>query len=92
MLPLGPRLAVKRHTGERTLPWGLVLPAPEMRDMREGVVIARGGPHRRGRARLPLDVEIGQRVLYSSRVDTFELEGEEVEIDIVEENSVIGTV
>ena len=88
MHPLGPRLAVRRDSGERVLPWGLVLPAPDLRDARVGKVIAAGGPHVVRGKKLPLDVRVGELVIYSSRVDTFQVGDDEV--DIVEENSVIG--
>jgi co-chaperonin GroES (HSP10) len=86
--PFGPRLAVLRSSGERVLPWGLVLPAPDLRDSRVGTVVAIGEPHKVGSRKLPLDVEPGALVWYSSRVDTFKTT--EGEVDIVDENSVIG--
>jgi co-chaperonin GroES (HSP10) len=88
--PFGPRLAVLRSSGERMLPWGLVIPAPDLADSRVGTVVAVGEPHKRGEARLPLDVEKGALVWYSSRVDTFKTTAGEV--DIVDENSVIGVL
>ena len=80
MLPLGHRLAVARETGERTLPSGIVLPAPDLRFARVGEVTAVG----RGCA-----LHEGDRIIYSSRADTFVLDDGST-VDIVEENSVIG--
>ena len=37
---------------------------------------------------MPLDVEVGDEILYSARCDVFELEDGSI-IDIVEENSVM---
>jgi co-chaperonin GroES (HSP10) len=86
MLPLGPRLAVARHTGERVLDSGIVLLAADMRDALVGTVTSAGSPHAHGR---PLEVAPGDQVIYSSRVDSFVLENGST-VDIVEENSVIG--
>jgi co-chaperonin GroES (HSP10) len=89
VIPIGPRLAVRRITGERTLASGIVLPLPDQRHSCVGTVIAAGGPHRvRGR-RLPLEVGVGEDIVYSSRVDSFVLD-DGATVDIVEENSVIG--
>lgn len=88
LLPLGPRVAAARHLGERVLPSGVVLPFADRRFSHEGTVLAVGEPHRVGDARLPLDVAVGDRILYSSRVDSFETD--EGMLDIVEENSIIG--
>lgn len=85
MLPLGPRLAVERASGERTLSSGIVLPAPDTRFAHVGTVFAAG------RGKLPLEVAPGDRVLYSSRADTFVLDDGKT-VDIVEENSVIGVI
>ena len=71
MLPLGPRLAVRRQLGEVTLASGLILAAPDTRDAFVGTVTKAGSAHRRGR---PLEVAAGDRVIYSSRVDTFVLD------------------
>jgi co-chaperonin GroES (HSP10) len=82
MLPLGNRLAVTRETGERVLASGIVLPAPDTRFSHVGVVTAAG----RG-----CESAAGDRILYSSRADTFVLDDGST-VDIVEENSVIGKV
>jgi co-chaperonin GroES (HSP10) len=82
MLPLGNRLAVTRDSGERVLASGIVLPAPDTRFSHCGVVTAVG----RG-----CELRAGERILYSSRADTFVLDDGST-VDIVEENSVIGTL
>ena len=83
MLPLGHRVAVERLTGERVLTSGIILPAPDMRFSHVGTVTAAGRDVR--------EISPGDRIIYSSRADTFILDGGET-IDIVEENSVIGLV
>ena len=55
MIPLGPRLAVQRLTGERVLASGIVLPAPDSRHSQVGVVRAVGTPHVVRGKKLPLD-------------------------------------
>lgn len=89
MQPLGPRLAVRRRGGEHTLPSGIVLLEPDMRDAHLGLVVGVGGPHVINGVKLPLDVELGDEVIYSARVDTFRV-GLTTVVDIVDENSVIG--
>jgi co-chaperonin GroES (HSP10) len=81
VLPLGHRLAVERTTGERLLSSGIILPAPDMLYSRVGVVTAAGRGTR--------EIVPGDRILYSSRADTFVLDDGKT-VDIVEENSVIG--
>jgi co-chaperonin GroES (HSP10) len=88
MLPLGPRVAVARDARERLTAGGIVLSLPDMRFAYCGEVLAVGEPHRVRGKRLPLDVAVGERILYSSRVDSFVTE--QGHVDIVEEASIIG--
>jgi co-chaperonin GroES (HSP10) len=90
VIPLGPRLAVERRNQERILESGLVVPGgADRRTELEGVVVAKGSPRiARSGAKMPLDVEVGDEILYSARCDVFELEDGSI-IDIVEENSVM---
>jgi co-chaperonin GroES (HSP10) len=90
-LPQGPRLAVRRTSGERALAWGLVIPGGEDHGTAHvGVVQAAGRGHRVRDAILPLEVEVGDVILYSSRTDSFDVDGGTV--DIVDENSVLGVL
>lgn len=82
MLPLGDRVTVRREGGEQVLPSGLVVPAPDLRHAHIGCVTARGRD---------AHLEIGTRIIYSSRVDVFTLE-DGSDIDVVEGNSVIGVM
>jgi len=52
--------------------------------------MAVGQAKRIGRHELPLELAVGRKIIYSSRVDTFEVEGYDTPVDIVEEASVIG--
>lgn len=90
MLPLGPRVAVRRGVGERELSSGIVIPAPDTRDSYCGEVIAVGSPHRVRNKHLPLEIRAGDRIVYSSRVDSFQIGDDDV--DIVEENSIVGVL
>ena len=91
MIPLGPRVAVERQTGEQMLASGLVLPLPDQRHSFVGTVVALGSPYVVREQRLPLDVEVGNRILYSSRCDAFALDDGRT-VDIVDANSVIATL
>lgn len=85
MLPLGNRVAVQRSSGEEVRPSGIVLPAPDLGFAHVGVVTAAG------RSVNADELRPGKRVIYSSRVDTFILDDGST-VDIVETNSVIGTM
>lgn len=88
MLPQGPRLAIRRLAAAKVLPWGFLIPVEDRGLSYVGEVIAAGPGYAVDAARLPLEVGVGDRVIYSTRVDTFTKRGEP--IDLVEEASVIG--
>lgn len=90
MLPLGPRLEVKRLPPEKVLDWGFVLPKEDRGLSHVGDVLSAGPGYVAGGKRLPLEVAVGHRIVYSTRIDTFKRG--ETDIDIVEEASVIGIV
>lgn len=82
MLPLGNRVAVRRTSHEESASAsGIILPPPDLGFAHIGRVTAVGRPVR--------DIEEGDELIYSSRVDTFILDDNST-VDIVEENSVIG--
>jgi co-chaperonin GroES (HSP10) len=89
MLPLGPRLAIERLPLERTLSWGLVLTAEDRGISHAGIVANVGEGYRFGSRVLPLEIAVGDRVVYSTRIDSFILRTG-AHLDIVEEASVIG--
>lgn len=84
-------MAVERQMGERVLASGLVLPLPDQRHSMCGTVLAVGSAHVVRGVKLPLDLKVGDHILYSSRCDVFVLEDGST-VDIVEENSVIATL
>ena len=89
MRPRTDRVVVERESGERTLPWGLFLPGQDLGLAFMGR-ITHAGPGRVALGRnLPMDVKIGDRIAYSTRVDQYELE-DGTQLDVVEEASVIG--
>jgi chaperonin GroES len=89
--PLGDRVLVRPEESEETLPSGLVLPDTAKEKPQEGIVIAVGpGQYWEG-SRLPLDVNEGDRVIYSK------FGGQEVKVDgedllIMQERDILGVV
>jgi co-chaperonin GroES (HSP10) len=81
-------VAVAREEGAHVLKSGIIVPLRDTRHAHCGVVLAVGEAHRVNGKRLPLDVAAGERILYSSRVDSFATDGGH--LDIVEEASIIG--
>ena len=82
MLPLRRRLVVEREPAERTTAWGLVLGVDDRGFAHYGRVLAASAA--------PMDVAVGERVVYSSRIDTYHVGAPPRAVDIVEEASVIG--
>ena len=63
--PLGDRVLVRPEESEETLPSGLVLPDTAKEKPQEGIVLAVGpGQYWEGN-RIPLDVKVDDRVIYS---------------------------
>lgn len=88
MKPLHQWLAVKRHEAvESSFLW---VPAANLAEARIGEVLATGGGRQLSKAVRPFSVTPTERVLYSSRVDTYKLGLEE--IDVIEEDSIIGVM
>ncbi|WP_255956147.1 co-chaperone GroES [Streptomyces odontomachi] len=65
--PLDDRIVVRPADAERTTATGLVIPDTAAEKPQEGTVLAVGPGVRddSGRTRIPLDVEVGDTVLYS---------------------------
>jgi co-chaperonin GroES (HSP10) len=71
--------------------FGLVLPSGHDRGLsHEGTVVMLGvGPRWDGK-KARFDAKVGDRIVYSTRIDTREVNGEE--FDLVENDSIIGTL
>ena len=64
--PLHDRILVKRLEAESKTPGGLIIPDNAKEKPVEGVVIAAGeGARNKDGVRIPLDVKVGDRVLFS---------------------------
>lgn len=90
--PLGDRLVVEPQEQEQTTASGLVLPETAKEKPQQGSVIA-VGPGRRDDdgARIPLDVSVGDVVLYAKYGGT-EIKVEEKKLLILKESDVLAIV
>jgi chaperonin GroES len=77
--PLGDRIAVKPVERETTTPSGIVLPDTAKEKPQEGEVIAVGsGRLLESGERIPLEINVGDRVIYSKYSGTeFKQDGDE---------------
>ena len=80
LVPLGDRVVVKPSDREETTKSGIVIPDTVKEKPQRGTVIAVGQGRRDDDGdRIPLDVEVGQEVLFAKYGGTeFKLEGDEV--------------
>lgn len=91
MTPIGERLLVRRRKGAEISTGGLVLPNGHDRGLScEGVVERVGVGLRWDGKRAVFDVSTGDCIVYSSRIDTREVDG--ALYDLVENGSVIGVI
>jgi co-chaperonin GroES (HSP10) len=87
--PRSDRVVVEREPNERVLPWGFIVPGQDLGLAFVGR-ITHVGPGRSVRGRnLQLDVAVGGRIVYSTRIDSYGLDDGSC-IDVVEEDSIIG--
>ncbi len=63
--PLEDRVVIKQVEAEQTTSSGLVIPDTAKEKPQEGEVVAVGPGRMSGDKRIPLDVSVGDRVLYS---------------------------
>lgn len=63
--PLDDRIVIKQVEAEQTTASGLVIPDTAKEKPQEGEVVAVGPGRMSGDKRIPLDVSVGDRVLYS---------------------------
>jgi chaperonin GroES len=88
--PLHDRVAVRRLTGEEKTKGGIIIPDTAKEKPQEGEVIAVGAGARDERGQLvPLDVKVGDRVLFGKWSGTeVKIDGEE--ILIMKESDILG--
>lgn len=76
--PLHDRVIVKRIEEKETIKGGIIIPDSAKEKPQEGEVIAVGGGRREKGELIPLDVKVGDRVLFGKYGGTeIKLEGEE---------------
>jgi chaperonin GroES len=63
--PLEDRIIIKQVEAEQTTASGLVIPDTAKEKPQEGEVVAVGPGTRSGEKRIPLDISVGDRVIYS---------------------------
>jgi len=90
--PLGDRLLVKPKESEEKTKSGIVLPDSAKEKPQEGLVISvgEGGRDDKG-IRIPMDVKVGDTVLYSKYAGT-EVKIDSVEHLIIRENDVLAII
>lgn len=89
--PLGDRVLVRAEDAEETLPSGIVLPDTAKEKPVEGTILAVGpGAYHEGK-RVPLDVAVGDRVIFSKYGGTeVKVEGED--LMIMQERDILAVV
>ena len=65
LVPLEDRIVVKASEGEQTTSSGIVIPDTAKEKPQEGEVVAVGPGRFEDGARVPLDVSVGDKVIYS---------------------------
>lgn len=80
LVPLGDRVVLERESAEETTSGGIVLPDTAKDKPQRGTVLSVGdGRLLKDGTRHPLQVEVGDRVLFSSYAgDEFKLDGQEL--------------
>jgi chaperonin GroES len=63
--PLDDRIVIRQVEAEQTTASGLVIPDSAKEKPQEGEVVAVGPGTRAGKDRVPLDISVGDRVIYS---------------------------
>ncbi|HBY92838.1 MAG: co-chaperone GroES [Ardenticatenaceae bacterium] len=91
--PLGDRVIVEPIEREETTASGIVLPETAKEKPQEGKVIAVGaGKKNDDGTRVPLDVEVGERVIYAKYAGTeFKLDGDN-KVLILKESDILAKV
>src|ERR1700740_1176483 len=87
--PLHDRILVKRIEEKETVKGGIIVPDTAKEKPQEGEVIAVGAGKRHEGTRIPLDVEVGDRILFGKYSGT-EIKIEDEEYLILREDDVLG--
>lgn len=89
--PLGDRVVIKAVEREEKTASGIVLPDTAKEKPQEGEVIAVGAGRYEDGKRIPLDVQVGDRVIFSKYAGT-EVKFDNVEYLILRENDILAVV
>jgi chaperonin GroES len=89
--PLGDRVVIKPVEREEKTASGIVLPDTAKEKPQEGEVIAVGAGRYEDGKRVPLDVQVGDRVIFSKYAGT-EVKYDNVEYLILRENDILAVV
>ena len=89
--PLGDRVVIKAVEREEKTASGIVLPDTAKEKPQEGEVIAVGAGRYEEGKRVPLDVQVGDRVIFSKYAGT-EVKYDNVEYLILRENDILAVV
>jgi chaperonin GroES len=76
--PLDDLIIIQRDEPESETSWGLIIPPVAQEELDQGTIIAAGPGKRTPKAIVPLDVKVGDKVLYSRFANLkFNLDGKE---------------
>lgn len=89
--PLGDRVVVKPSAGEERTPSGIVLPDTAKEKPQEGEVMAVGSGRIEDGKKIPLEVQTGDKIIYSKYGGT-EVKVEGIEYLILSERDILATI
>ena len=78
LIPLGDRLVIRQVQQEEVLASGIVIPDTAQEKPQQGEVIAAGPGRWEDGKRIPMDIKVGDMILYAKYT------GQEVKLDLVE--------
>lgn len=89
--PLGDRVLVRPLESEQTTKSGIVLPDTAKEKPQEGEVVAVGGGKYVGESLVPLEVHVGQKVMFTKYGPTeIKIDGEE--LFVLSESDILGII
>jgi chaperonin GroES len=75
--PIGDRVIVKRLEAEDEMQNGIVIPGMAIEKPQEGIIVAAGRGHVENGIRVPLDVEVGEKIYFGKYSGTeLKIQGE----------------